>query len=261
MNTRLMLQRFPKARPPLPPAYARIHEREYKANRSGRNAMSWLAQQAERWMHVAVRNGGMDRAGPDARTLELGAGTLNHLRHETPRILDVVEPAHFLVDDSAQRSKVRAFYDDIADIDPGERYDRIYSIAVLEHVADLPSLVARSALLLAEDGLFQAAIPSEGKFLWALGWRCTTGLAYRLRNRLDYGVVMRHEHVNGCDEIVAVVSAFFTDVVTRRFPTPLAHGSLYQYVEATRPDVDRARRFLVEAQRRDAQRSGAAAFT
>ena len=244
MQTRPALTAFPKVRPLLPEQYARIYQSEYKANRSGVGLMSWLSQKAESWMHRAVLNSGKRYAGRSSRSLELGAGTLNHLRYETPDPLDVVEPAHFLLQESPLRSNVNAFYDDIGEIDPGMRYDRIYSIAGLEHIADLPALVARSALLLADGGIFQAAIPSEGKFLWWLGWRATTGLSYFLRNRLDYGVVMRHEHVNDCDEIVAVISEFFLSVTTKRYPTPLAHCSLYQYVEARRPNVVRAREYL-----------------
>jgi hypothetical protein len=250
MKTRDMFTAFPKTRPALPPAYARIYEKEYKANRSGAGIMSWLSQKAEGWMHFAVRNGGRRHAGRDARTLEVGAGTLNHLNFEPLEGVDVVEPAHFLFEGSVHRAKVRAFYDDVCEIDPSSRYDRIYSVAVLEHIADLPALVARCALLLADDGVFQAAIPSEGKFLWWLGWRCTTGLSYFLRNRLDYGVVMRHEHVNGCDEIIAIISAFFAEVTLKRFPIPIAHLSLYQYVEARRPDIEAAREYLVQIARR-----------
>jgi hypothetical protein len=117
-------------------------------------------------------------------------------------------------------------------------------VAVLEHLDDLPMIVARAALLLRDDGVFQAGIPSEGGFLWTLAWRTTTGVAYWLRNRLDYGVLMHHEHLNTAAEIEAVVGHFFGKVEVARFPLPLRQLSFYSYLEARQPNADRARAYL-----------------
>ena len=50
----------------------------------------------------------------------------------------------------------------------------------------------------------QACIPSEGGAFWWLSWRLSTGMSYYIRTGLDYGVAMRHEHVNTAPEIVAI---------------------------------------------------------
>ena len=42
-------------------------------------------------------------------------------------------------------------------------YDRIISCAVLEHIANLPEIVAHPCLLLKDDGVFSAAIPSQAR--------------------------------------------------------------------------------------------------
>ena len=117
------------------------------------------------------------------------------------------------------------------------RYDRIISVAVLEHIEDLPCEIARCCLHLNQGGVFQAGIPSEGGFLWWLGWRATTGMSYWLRNRLDYGVLMRHEHLSTGPEIIRIVRLLFTDVSVRRFFLPFHHLSLYAYVEARNPNM------------------------
>lgn len=196
--------------------------------------MEGLAQKMERWMHrqVATVKGGA--------VLELGAGTLNHLKFEQPGIeYDIVEPFEELCRGRPELARIRNKYACIADIPSKYRYRRIVSIAVLEHMHDLPREMAEAALKLDEDGVFQAGIPTEGGALWWLGWRFSTGISYYLRTGLDYGVLMRHEHVNTADEIIYLARHLFGSVAIRRFPCAGQHFSFYTYVEARRPDRDR----------------------
>ena len=138
--------------------------------------------------------------GPCSR---LGAGTLNHLRY-VPRgarstTSSSISTNGWLYDGAAERPRIRHPRLPAARGGAsagGGSYDRVLSIATLEHIGDLPACLARSSTsLLSGDGRFVAGIPSEGGFLWWLGWRATTGLSYRLRYGLDYGVLMRHEHL------------------------------------------------------------------
>jgi hypothetical protein len=238
-STELPFADYPRSRPPLTDAHAKVYAEQYRINRDGETLADGAAQKLEQWMHkrIAAVSGGP--------VLELGAGTLNHLRFENGvEPYDVVEPFTALYEGRAECKKVRAFYDSVQDV-PGEgRYRRIISVAVLEHLPDLPADVANSALLLDEAGVFQAGIPSEGGFLWWFGWRFSTGLAYYLRTGLDYGVVMRHEHLNKAGEILNVVKYFFDEVKIVRFPTPFHQLSFYAYLEARRPRRSRAREFL-----------------
>lgn len=228
MDIERLLATYPRRRPPLAEAYRRIYEREYKLNRSGGTAVHSVAQQLEAWMHRQVR----DRGTP-GRVLELGAGSLNHLAYEPDQRYDIVEPFTALYRDSPHLPRIGRVYEDIGQIDRNETYDRIVSIAVLEHVERLPELLAKSGVLLSESGVFQAAIPSEGGFLWGAAWRASTGLTYRLRNGLPYGPLMRYEHINSAREIAALVGHFFERVEVRRFPLPWLHGSLYTYLHAS----------------------------
>jgi len=66
------LESYPRMRPELPPAQARIYEEQSKVNREGTRAIEGLAQRLERWMHRQVAR------IPGGPILELGAGTLNH---------------------------------------------------------------------------------------------------------------------------------------------------------------------------------------
>ncbi len=227
---------FPRSRPPLPIKYQEIYEREYLLNREGEKTIESLAKGVEAWMHRKV-------AGRTSKTtLEIGAGTLNHLKFEKQIVhYDAVEPFRSLYKDKLEVHQVNEIYATLDQIPSEQRYDRIISVAVLEHMTNLPKETAQAALHLSPNGVFQAGIPSEGGLMWWLGWRMTTGLSYWMRNRLDYGVLMRHEHVCQATEIITVVKALFEDVKVQRFPLPFHHLSLYAYVEAHRPRLELAK--------------------
>lgn len=243
LNIGSLLDTYPRTRPPLPAEWEPLYEGIYQQSRGGRTLLYRITQALEAWMHNAVA---ARRAG--VRTLELGAGTLNHVRYEhAPACYDVVEPFRALYESAEQRSRIRNFYSDIASVPPGVCYDHIVSVATLEHVTDLPRTVARCGLLLARGGEFRAGIPSEGGMLWGLAWRASVGLACRLKHGLDYGALMRHEHVSNAGEIVEVVRYFFARCEWRRFPTPLHHLSLYAALKASEPRLDRCHAALKSA--------------
>lgn len=231
-----LLAAFPKTRPALPPRLQAIYLRQYLENRGGETPAASLSQRLERWLHAQVARDARD-GGPHA-TLEIGAGTLNQLPFEpAAEPYDVVEPFADLYRSSPHLPRIRDVFADIAEAPPARRYARITSVASLEHICDLPAVLARSARLLSADGVFRAAIPSEGGLLWKLGWMLTTGLEFRLRHGLDYGLLMRHEHVNTAVEIETLVRALFQDVRIRSFGLG-RQLSLYRFIEARRPRLD-----------------------
>lgn len=243
MELASLLARFPKDRPALSPRIQSIYAKHYKSNRTGATPAASLAQKMERWLHVTVADDAVRRAA-QTETLELGAGTLNQIPYEEPLgQYDVVEPFSALFDDSPHRSKVRAFYADMAEVPKHRRYDRITSIATFEHITNLPEVIAWSGLLLKPGGQMRASIPSEGTPLWTLGWMLTTGLEFRLRHKADYGELMRHEHVNTALEVEGVLRHFFANVRVRCFGLS-RWLSLYQYIECDTPHLDRCEAYL-----------------
>jgi hypothetical protein len=237
-----LFSQFPKQRAPLPPEYAAIYLQHYRNSREGKSRVLSLAQRAERWMHRKVAE---DVTGPPAKaTLELGAGNLNQLPYEPhSQPYDIVEPFRELYESSPSRARVRNIYEDISEIPSEHRYDRVTSIAVLEHICNLPELVARAALLLADGGSFRAGIPSEGTILWRLGWQMTTGPAFRARHNLDYKVLMRYEHVNTAREIEEVLRYFFAETRTSVFGL-IRSLSFYQFFACSKPHLERCRTYL-----------------
>jgi len=229
-DDRIFLSGFPKVREPLPEAYNAIYSAEYFDNREGLTFASRISSSLEAWMHKKVAGRAGRLAG--GRLLELGAGTLNHVKYEDKEWqYDIVEPFSELVHRSGISQKIHAHYGDINEIEGSGRYERVLSVAVLEHVLDLPKTIAKSANLMVPNGLWQAAIPSEGSLAWFLGWQLK-GIPFRLRTGLDYGFLTRWEHVNSAREIERAVRIVFDEVVIERFPLPLFHGSFYTYIEA-----------------------------
>ena len=234
-----ILDSYPRDAYELSPAYKAIYAEEYKANREGDDVASGAAQKLEQWMHRKVAS---VAGGP---ILEIGAGTLNHRQYEAAdAVYDIVEPFTSLYAGKPELASIRDVYDFQADVPAERRYKRIISIAVLEHLHDLPREVAMSVIRLDDDGVYQAGIPSEGGLLWWLGWRGTTGLSFFLRHKMNYGEIMRHEHVSKAKDIVAVVRHFFDEVELTRWPVPSDHASFYQYIEARGPRKAVASRFL-----------------
>jgi len=235
-----ILKKYPKKRPPLPKEYKDIYEKEYKINRNGATLITKASSYLEGWMHKKVSNDDKPK-----EVLEIGAGTLNHLSYENKASnYDIIEPFTALYENAKNKQLVRGFYTDIADIESSKKYQRIISIAVLEHLIELPYILANLALKMHSGAIFQAGIPTEGGALWKATYKITTGLSFWLRNGLNYDVIMKHEHVNTAHEIESIVRHIFKEVKVVRFPTSLYHMSFYTYLEAKNPDIKIAKELL-----------------
>ena len=141
-----------------------------------------------------------------------------------------------LYKNSSYLSHIRNIFQDISDINSAIKYDRIISIAVLEHIENLPLLIKKSIEHMNDGGIFACGIPSEGGFLWGIAWRLTTGLEFRLRTGLNYSELMRYEHLNEAAEIEILLKHYFKDVKIRRLGLG-KHFSLYTYIECKKPKI------------------------
>jgi hypothetical protein len=237
--------RFPKKRPTLSDYVEKIHSSHYEKNRSGATPITSIAQKLERWLHIKVAKDAINyQTGLDKSTLEIGAGNLNHLAYE-PIIgqYDIVEPYRALFENKTDLKRINTIYGDVSEIPKDASYDRIITIATLEHILNLPEVVAKSALLLSPKGVFRAAIPNEGTLLWNLAWRCTTGIEFQMKYGIDYGLIMSYEHVNTAIEVSTVLNYFYSDIQIHcfGFNPKLA---LYIYYECSNPNIDRCIQFL-----------------
>jgi hypothetical protein len=238
-----MFDNFPKVRPPLPREIENIYSAHYKSNREGLTRASSLSKKMEMWLHKQVARDVTTAEGSANATLELGAGTLNQLQYEPAmQAYDIIEPFVDLYKSSPLLGRVRNVYADISEVPNNCRYDRIISVATLEHVCNLPEVIARSGLLLMKNGALRASVPSEGTFLWTMCWKLTTGLEFKLKHGLDYGLLMKHEHVNTAHEIEEVLKYFFEKVKCKVFGLSKSI-SIYRYYECRSPRIERCREF------------------
>lgn len=229
MNYSSVKQRFPKSRPQLSKEYLAIYEEHYKNNRDGKGLTNFLSSYMESWAHKIIS----EKKNKSDKILEIGAGTLNHVKYEKNfNVYDVVEPFKNLFLDSLERTKVNNIYNSIFEI-KNTQYDRIISIMTFEHLENLPEIVRKCKEILKKDGVMQIAIPCEGEFAFKLGWKLTTGLSFRFKYGLDYSKIMKHEHLNTQKEILIVLKNFFNIEKFQRSPfiLPLKNLSFYSYIE------------------------------
>ncbi|OAD21319.1 methyltransferase 24, partial [Candidatus Thiomargarita nelsonii] len=171
-----IISQFPKKRSALPAPFKKIYNEHYQNNRRGNTKASRLGSQLEKWMHKKVA-ADLKFLNDDYETLEVGAGTLNHLAFENLKYpYDIVEPFSELYVHSEELQLIRNQFSYINEIPLEYHYDRILSIATFEHLCDLPSIIAKIGMLLKADGVLRVAIPSEGGLLWKLAWKLSTGL-------------------------------------------------------------------------------------
>ena len=106
-------KRFPKKRPRLTEQYMSIYERHYKDNREGKGFFNFLSSYMESWAHKVISN----KQIHNEEILEIGAGTLNHLKYEKNySVYDIVEPFKNLYQDSIEIKKINNFYESLFEI-------------------------------------------------------------------------------------------------------------------------------------------------
>lgn len=239
-----IIARFPKVRETLTPEYEKAFQEYYLKNRLADTTVTKASSQMEGWMHKKIA--ATIKYSRENGTLEIGAGTLNQLDYEVIKVrYDIVEPNVEWVETSEYKNKIGVRYDDIAEIPLTERYDRITSCAVFEHVLDLPQVIAKSGLILADSGCLAVGIPNEGRFLWHMGWKYTTGREFRKQYGLDYGACLTNEHVNTADEIETLLKYFYRDVKVSLFGLG-KDLSFYRYLECKNPNRKKCEELIVE---------------
>ncbi|HET9056462.1 MAG TPA: methyltransferase domain-containing protein [Chitinophagaceae bacterium] len=236
-----MFDAFPKTRPWVDKKKLQKLYENYEQNRLRKTTASRLAGFVEGWMHKKVA---ADVKNDSTKsTLEIGAGSLNHLAYENGKVYDIIEPWKKLWIDSPWLGRVGNKYDNIRELPSTTLYDRIISIATFEHILDLPDLIAHTCLHLSDKGCLRVAIPNEGSFVWTLCWRVTTGLEYFLKTGEDYGLIMKYEHVNTANEIEQILKYFYGDVKKNVFG--LSHTlAIYCFYECLFPKIEKASTFI-----------------
>jgi SAM-dependent methyltransferase len=169
----------------------------------------------------------------DAKTLEIGAGTGEHLHYEDWKGQDykALEMRSNLAQEiSNSFPGVQVLVGDCEkQIDIADRsVDRVIAIHVLEHLADLPSALDQIQRILKPGAKFSIVIPCEGGFGYALGRRVTSQRVFERRYKQDYTWLISHDHVNTAEEIIEEVKKRFRIVHSQFWPlrVPIINANL-----------------------------------
>ncbi len=220
----------------LPDKYLKIYKEFYLDYSHKNNIFRKLAFFFEERFHLLTYK---NYPNPQS-ILELGAGNLNHVKYEKNfKYYDVIEPKEFLINasDSFERDKVTNIYSDIGELPENKIYEKIISIGVLEHIEELDYVLEKISYKLTPQGKFLVTIPAEGELLWWLGWRLTTGIGFWLKHKLDYGVIMRYEHVNTASKIIRSLNKYFKIDFIKSFPLNIRNFRLLIYISMSKKDI------------------------
>ena len=221
-----LIKKYPKKRGVLPKPIRIIFNKHYSDNRN-----NFLSQLSERWLHTSI-----DERNKKNTTLEIGAGTLNHLKYEIKKHYDIIEPKKFLYKHSINKKLINKSYDDIK-LTPDNYYKRIISCAVLEHITDLPDYLYVSSFKLKKRGYQQHSIPCEGYPMWDILWFMFSGILFKLKFGYSFKYIQKHEHVNNFDEIKSLISFFYKKVEIKfSYPFYNKYLSFYANIKFSNPN-------------------------
>lgn len=151
------------------------------------------------------------------RVLEIGAGTGEHLPFVThqfneyiltdldPKTLDVASQK--LVGKYGNRVKFETQTGDQLGYADGT-FDRLVATHVLEHIYQPHLAIKEWARVLKHGGVLSILIPTDPGVAWRLG-RHFGPRKNAIRQGIAYDYVMAREHVNSCNNLIAILRHYF----------------------------------------------------
>jgi SAM-dependent methyltransferase len=161
------------------------------------------------------------------RTLEIGAGLGEHIKHET---LTPEQECNYVALELRQnmadaiKSRFPRVVTQVGNVEAGLDYpdghfDRVIAIHVLEHLPDLPNALAEIRRLLdKEAGQLAVVIPCEGGLGYALARKVSSQRVFERRYNSPYKWFIEREHVNTAREVLAELERGFVVRHRRFFP-------------------------------------------
>lgn len=184
----------------------------------------------EKFNHESVASLPFKHGG---KTLEIGAGLGEHSKFENLKDQDYFQLEYREELCRILRQKFpqdRVFHGDIelSQPWPDQFFDRIVAIHVLEHLKNLPAAIFEIRRLLAKDGFFDVVLPCEGKLSYLIARKISAERVFKKNFGMDYGPIIKNEHVNNYDEILLLLKKYFRVVSTDYFPlkVPVASANL-----------------------------------
>lgn len=176
------------------------------------------------------------------KTLEIGAGTGEHLQYEklTQRqkeqyvAVDIRE--NMVAEFKRRYPEIRVFIGDCQKYMPwdDDSFDRILAIHVLEHLPNLPAAVTELHRLCdKKNGFLSIVIPCEGSLSYTIARRISAQRIFEKRYKQPYRWFIEREHINRPEEIFQELTPYFNLVHSSYFPLPIKIKSLNLCIGAT----------------------------
>jgi SAM-dependent methyltransferase len=162
------------------------------------------------------------------RTLEIGAGLGEHLKHES--LTAVQRKNYFCLDIRPNMIKAlqHTFPDVTAIVHDCQKpllkyrdgyFDRILAVHVLEHLPNLPAAIREvHRLLNKQEGVFSVVIPCEGGLAYGISRRISAQKIFEQRYKQSYRWFIEREHINHADEILKELHPYFEIMQQTFFP-------------------------------------------
>jgi SAM-dependent methyltransferase len=172
-------------------------------------------------------------------TLEIGAGSGGHLAHQQlspdqARRYHAVELRESMAAQLREKHPgVNVLVADCQRRMPYEdgRFDRCIAVHVLEHLPDLPACLAEVWRLLdKQHGQLLAVIPCEGRPAYTLARRLSAKRIFEDAYGMPYEPMIKREHLNRPEEIIAELDRYFIIEHRRYFPLTFVPASFINLV-------------------------------
>lgn len=224
MKSNINESKWPKTYPPLSPEKIAIND-DF--------VLHWHEVLPKRYSFVdAFNHNYVVRTAPHGftRTLEIGAGTGEHLKYER---LDTEQKANYFAVDIRENmiSELHSQFPEISAVvgDCQKRmdfedsyFDRILAIHVLEHLPNLPAAVREMHRLCDKNrGVLSIVIPCEGSLAYSIARKISAQRIFEARYKQSYRWFIEREHINLPNEIFEELSPFFSLTSSTYFPIPL----------------------------------------
>lgn len=188
--------------------------------------MAWHQELPSKYKMIENFNHGFPASlpiKPGSVTLEIGAGLGAHAAFE-----DLTHQDYFLMEYREDfckelRKKFNPEKVVCGDIQkqlpfPAQKFDRVVAIHVLEHLPDLPKALVEIKRLMKHDGVFDIVLPCEGGLAYTLARKISAERMFRKRFKMDYGPIIKNEHVSTYQEIVTELKKHFRFQSSQYFP-------------------------------------------
>lgn len=165
-----------------------------------------------------------------SRVLEIGAGTGEHLgfvNHAFDEYImtdsdpATLEVARKKTASSIHRDKLKFELQDGTTLYYADAsFDRLVAVHVLEHIYEPHLAIREWRRVLRQGGLLSVLIPTDPGVAWRLG-RHLGPRRNALKRGIAYDYVMAREHVNSCNNLIALLRHYFPERREHWWPLPL----------------------------------------